>query len=72
MMPALLFVAMLTGAVSFGMAIALSAPIWLAVLAYSVVGTVVILGVVALRITQLRSSTGERTLAAVPNRAGSA
>lgn len=71
-MPALLIVAMLTGAVSFGVAFALSAPIWLAVAAYSIVGTVVILGVVALRITQLRSSSAQGELAAIRNRPGRA
>lgn len=70
MMPALLIAAMLAGAVSVVAALAASAPLWLALLAYPVTGSVLLLSVVLARLALARPAGAQRELAVVPARAG--
>gem|GEM_PF-3844521 len=71
MMPALLVAAMLTGAVSVVAAMAMSAPLWVALLAYPAAGSALILAVVVARLAFARSPAPKHELAMVPSRAGS-
>ncbi|MCX7644535.1 MAG: hypothetical protein N2Z62_04465 [Rhodobacteraceae bacterium] len=70
MMPALLIAAMFAGAVSVGAAMAASAPLWLALLAYPTTGSVLLLSVVLARLALGRPSRPQPELAIVPTGAG--